>query len=69
MVYVCTQICYHYLYEVCDIETVTQVVFISVNKFHTVCAPIRAEKISLALVCHRDWDINLFTSFTCTNIR
>ena len=50
MVYIWTHIYFHSLYDEYDVDSVTQIIFISVGNFHTICVPMRYYKISYACV-------------------
>ena len=41
MVYICTNIYFHSVYDVCGVESVTKIVVVSVSNFHPTRVPMR----------------------------
>ena len=63
MVSIWNRIYFHSLYDLCGVESVTQIVVISISNFRPICVPMRAQEILSARVQHRYQYICVSISF------
>ena len=50
----------HYLYDICGIESVRQILGVSFFYNHPICVPIHAYEVAYSRVRHMYWDIYVY---------